>query len=112
MSSTYRRIAVIPLLAAAALAGCAAPPPPAPPAPPPAAAVPPPPPPPACDAAGAQFAIGQRYTPELEAALHHRANAQVVRALKPNQPATMEFNPARLSVQLTAQNRVKALSCG
>ena len=99
-----RRLALLPAIL---LAACAAKQPPAPPAgdtSEPTLG--------SCDATKAQFAIGQRYTPELEAALHHRANAQVVRALKPNQPATMEFNPARLSVQLTAQNRVKALSCG
>jgi len=112
MHPMHRRIALIPLLAAVALAGCAAPPPSPASAPPPPPAAPPEPPPPLCDATGAQFAIGQPYTPELEAALRHRANAQVVRALKPGQPATMELNPTRLSVQLTARNRVKALGCG
>lgn len=101
-------------LAAAALAGCASAPAPAPAALPQVAAPvpPPPPPPPACDAAGAQFAVGQPFTPPLEAAVRARASAASVRVLKPGQPATMDFNPARVNIDLDARNRVKAVRCG
>ena len=101
-------------LVATALAGCASAPAPAPAAPPQAAApaAPPPPPPPACDAAGAQFALGQPMTPQLEAAVRARANAATVRTLKPGQPATMELNPARVNIDLDARHRVKAVRCG
>ncbi|MBS0428745.1 MAG: peptidase inhibitor I78 [Proteobacteria bacterium] len=101
-------------LLATALAGCASAPAPAPATPPQAAApaAPPPPPPAACDAAGAQFAVGQPMTPPLEAAVRARANAASVRVLKPGQPATMEFNPARVNIDLDARNRVKTVRCG
>ena len=101
-------------LLATALAGCASAPAPAPATPPQAAApaAPPPPPPPACDAAGAQFAVGQPMTSPLEAAVRARANAASVRVLKPGQPATMEFNPARVNIELDARNRVKTVRCG
>ncbi|MDQ8017494.1 MAG: I78 family peptidase inhibitor [Bordetella sp.] len=101
-------------LVATALAGCASAPAPAPATPPQAAApaAPPPPPPPACEAAGAQFAVGQPMTPQLEAAVRARANAASARILKPGQPATMDFNPARVNIDLDARNRVKTVRCG
>lgn len=101
-------------LMATALVGCASAPAPTAATPPQAAApaAPPPPPPPACDAAGAQFAVGQPMTSPLEAAVRARANAASVRVLKPGQPATMEFNPARVNIDLDARNRVKTVRCG
>lgn len=102
-------------LVTTALIGCASGPAPAPATPPQAAAPaapPPPPPPPACDASGAQFAVGQPMTPQLEAAVRARASAASARVLKPGQPATMDFNPARVNVDLDARNRVKAVRCG
>lgn len=102
------------IVAAIALSACAsAPPPPPPPAPPPPVVQAPPPAPlPVCDAAGAQFAVGQGATPALEAAVRHRANAAAVRLLKPGQMVTQEFDASRVNLELDARNRVKAVRCG
>lgn len=105
-------------LASGLLMACAAPPPPptAPvvgvpvavkPAPMPAPA-----PPPECSAAGARFAVGQALSPQLEVAARTRANAAVSRVLKPGQAVTMEFNAARLNLEVDARGRVTAVRCG
>lgn len=104
-------------LAAGLLAACAAPAP----APAPVVDVPavvqsaPPPAPvpqPECSAAGARFAVGQALSPPLEAAARTRANAAVSRVLKPGQAVTMEFNAARLNLEVDARGRVTAVRCG
>lgn len=102
-------------LASGLLMACAAPPPPAPvvvdvpvavkPAPAPA-------PQPECSAAGARFAVGQTLSPQLEVAARTRANAAVSRVLKPGQAVTMEFNAARLNLEVDARGRVTAVRCG
>ena len=100
------------LLPFALVAGCASAPAPAPAAPPVVAAPPPPPPAPQCNAAGAQFAIGQAGTPQLEVAAAHRAGALTTRSLRPGQATTMEFNGSRLNLEVNAQGRVTAVRCG
>ncbi|RYF76413.1 MAG: peptidase inhibitor I78 [Comamonadaceae bacterium] len=103
------------VLAASLLAGCAGPPPgPAAPAPAPTAAapVPAPAPEPQCNAAGAQFAVGQTSTPQLEAAAAYRAGAVVARSLRRGQPATTEVDPGRLTLEVNAQGKVGAVRCG
>lgn len=103
-------------LASGLLMACAAPPPP--PAPVvvdvPAAVkpAPAPAPQPECSAAGARFAVGQTLSPQLEVAARTRANAAVSRVLKPGQAVTMEFNAARLNLEVDARGRVTAVRCG
>lgn len=104
---------LLPLVPLVMLAGCASPPPPPPP--PPAAPVvvaPPPAPASQCNAAGAQFAVGQQTSPQLEVAAAHRAGAQLARSLRPGQAITMEFNSSRLNLDLNAQGRVTGVRCG
>lgn len=105
------------VLAMGLLTACAAPPPP----PVPAAAVPvaarpapmpAPVPQPECSATGARFAVGQALSSQLEAAARTRANATVSRVLKPGQAVTMEFNAARLNLEVDARGRVTAVRCG
>lgn len=104
-------------LAIGLLTACAAPaPPPAPVVDVPVAAkpapLPAPVPQPECSAAGARFAVGQTVAPPLEAAARTRANATVSRVLKPGQAVTMEFNAARLNLEVDARGRVTAVRCG
>lgn len=99
------------------LAACAAPAPaPAPVVEAPAAARPAPMPAPApqpeCSAAGGRFAVGQTLSAPLEAAARTRANAAVSRVLKPGQAVTLEFNSARLNLEVDARGRVTAVRCG
>jgi len=104
------------LVVGAGLAGCAAPAPAPVPAPavvaPAPAPMPPPPPQAQCSEAGAKFAIGQALSPQLEAAARTRAGATLSRVLKPGQAVTMEFNGARLNLEVDARNRLTAARCG
>lgn len=76
------------------------------------APVPAPAPQPECSAAGARFAVGQTLSPPLEAAARARANATVSRVLKPGQAVTLEFNAARLNLEVDARSRVTSVRCG
>lgn len=103
-------------LASGLLMACAAPPPPPAPVvadvPVAVKPAPAPAPQPECSAAGARFAVGQTLSPQLEVAARTRANAAVSRMLKPGQAVTMEFNAARLNLEVDARGRVTAVRCG
>lgn len=66
----------------------------------------------ACDAAAAQFAVGQSFGPTLERELRARSGASIVRWLSPGQAVTMEFNPARLNLTLDSRSRITKAACG
>lgn len=95
------RIALLLPLLVAACAQTAAPP--AAPAPSPGGT---------CQAAGARFAVGQVATGALLADAQRRAGAQQVRVLRPGQAVTLEFNPARLNLEVDATERVTGVRCG
>lgn len=79
----------------------------------PVSAAPPPPPPVAiCDAAAANFIVGQRVSVSLEVAARTRAGASTSRVLRPGQAVTMEFNGARLNIVVDAGDRVTDVRCG
>lgn len=107
MKSSSLWLVLIPL---AWMAGCASAPSassaPVAAAPPPTVAAP------ECNAAGAQFAVGQVATAQLESAAAHRASASTVRSLRPGQVVTMELNSRRLNLDVNAQGRVTAVHCG
>ena len=65
-----------------------------------------------CDAAAAQFAVGQAWNTPLAENARQRASADSVRALRPNQMVTMEFNDSRLNLDLDAADRVTRVRCG
>ena len=69
-------------------------------------------PPATCDAAAAQFAVGQSFGPALERDVRARSGASIVRWLSPGQAVTMEFNPARLNLTLDARSRITKVACG
>ena len=65
-----------------------------------------------CQAAGASFAIGQAFNMPPAEDARQRAGALTVRALRPNQAVTMEFNAGRLNLELGAGDRVVRVRCG
>ena len=91
-------------LCAALLAGCAQPGPAPAPAPAPPAS--------ACNAEPARFAVGQQATASLVEEARRRAGASRARVLRPGQVVTMEFDGARLNLQVDAADRVVAVRCG
>jgi len=91
------------LAAFASLAACAHQQPVAPPAP---AA------PGSCNAAAAQFAVGQAYGEAIADEARRRSGARVSRALRPGQVVTMEYNSERLNLELDAGSRVVRVRCG
>lgn len=97
------------LLAAALLtatAACAPTPGAAPdqPARPPSAAM--------CDAAKAQFAVGESYSDALAERARTAAGAASVRRLVPGQVVTMEYNGTRLNLDTDAAGKVTSARCG
>jgi hypothetical protein len=65
-----------------------------------------------CNAAPAQFAVGQIVNATLESDARSRAGARTSRVLKPDQVVTMEFNAERLSLSVDNAGRVTRVSCG
>jgi hypothetical protein len=94
------------VLASSLLAACAQPVPPAPaPQQPPAR-------PGACRADEARFAIGQSISPALAEQARQRAGALRVRAIRPGQMVTMEFDDSRLNLDVDAGGKVTNVRCG
>lgn len=73
------------------------------PAPPPAAL---------CDAAPAQFAVGQASTSTVIESARARSGAQIARILRPGQMVTKEFNAQRLNLEVDANGRIVSVRCG
>lgn len=91
----------------ALLTGCAVAPPQVPEAPPPPIIATG-----ACDALGAQFAVGQAYNTPLGEQARALAGADRMRPLRPGDMATMEFDAARLTIDVDAGDKVAAVRCG
>lgn len=92
---------------AVALAGCAQPPHQVPPAPPPPIVAPG-----QCNDAAAQFALGRTADAPLVDEARARAGVQRVRLVRPGQMVTMEFDYARLTLELDAAGKVVQARCG
>ncbi|WP_125076462.1 I78 family peptidase inhibitor [Pseudoxanthomonas sp. SGT-18] len=71
-----------------------------------------PPPPPSCDAAPVQGLVGETASDELVEQARTDAGADSVRVLKPGQAVTLEFNGARLNVEVDEANQIVSLRCG
>jgi Peptidase inhibitor I78 family len=65
-----------------------------------------------CNAAPAQFAVGQLNTAALLEQARVRSGARLARAIPPGLAVTMEFNPERLNLTLDAAGRVTQVNCG
>lgn len=70
------------------------------------------PPPPSCDAAPVQGLVGETASDELVEQARTDAGADSVRVLKPGQAVTLEFNGARLNVEVDEANQIVSLRCG
>lgn len=90
-----------------ALAGCAAPGTPSTGSP-----MPPPPPGTACNAEGAQFAVGKRAAASTVEEARQRSGSYMARVLWPKQVVTMEFNAQRLNLDVDAAGVVQRVRCG
>ncbi len=65
-----------------------------------------------CDAAKAQFAIGERASAGLLERTRVAAVAETARFLRPNQPITLEYLITRLNLGLDAREVVRSVTCG
>lgn len=65
-----------------------------------------------CNAAGAQFALGQSLTAQVQTEAQTRSGAKIVRVLRPGQMVTMEFNEQRLNLEVDGTGRVIQVRCG
>lgn len=66
----------------------------------------------ACDAAKAQFAVGQIFDQTLAEKARIAAGARTVRDYGPGQPVTMDYRFDRLNFERDAEGRVKSVNCG
>ena len=74
--------------------------------------MPPPPPGTACNADGAQFAIGKAPGASVVEEARQRSGSYMARVLRPNQAVTMEFNAQRLNLEIDAAGVVRRVRCG
>lgn len=65
-----------------------------------------------CDAAKAQWAVGERASSEILERARVAAQAKSARFLRPNQPITMEYSGSRLNLELNEQDVVRSVRCG
>lgn len=96
---------LLPFAASLLLSACAAPPPSAPA---PAADGGPA----SCNAEAAQSLVGQPATPANIEAARVAAGAASVRALKPDQPTTMDYRHDRVNVLEDGAGTIARISCG
>ena len=75
------------------------------PMPPPAAGT-------ACNAQGAQFAIGKTPGARVVEEARQRSGSYMARVLRPGQMVTMEFNAQRLNLDLNAAGVITGVRCG
>ena len=65
-----------------------------------------------CDAAKAQFAVGESYSDALAERARIAAGASVVRKLVPGQVVTMEYSAGRLNLDTDTGGKVTSARCG
>lgn len=65
-----------------------------------------------CDAGKLHDLIGKPYETSQADTLRNKANARLIRVIRPGNVVTMDFRQDRLNVKLDASNRVTGLNCG
>ena len=65
-----------------------------------------------CRNQGLARSVGRSATPELAAELRRASGAKIVRWVRPGSMITMDYRDDRLTVRVSARNRVIAASCG
>ena len=66
----------------------------------------------ACNAEAVADAVGKPMDAALQEQLRVRAQAQRVRVVRPGQMVTMDFDEARLTIDLDARGRITRVRCG
>ena len=66
----------------------------------------------ACNADAIQPYVGQIATPSVVEAARKAAGAQLVRALKPNDAATLDYRVERINILVDDANKILRASCG
>ena len=74
--------------------------------------MPPPPAASACNAQGAQFAIGKIPGASVVEEARQRSGSYMARVLRPGQVVTMEFNAQRLNLDLNTAGVITRVRCG
>ncbi len=65
-----------------------------------------------CDAATAQFAVGQQASIELLTQVRSRSGSMDARILGPNDMVTLEYRSERVNVNTDASGKVVRVNCG
>jgi hypothetical protein len=65
-----------------------------------------------CEAAGAQFAVGQQASAALLAQARIKAGAQDSRFIGPNDMVTLEYRSNRVNLNTDANGKVVRVNCG
>lgn len=65
-----------------------------------------------CNADAIHAYVGQAATPDVIEAARKAAGAELVRALKPNQPATMDYREDRINILVDDDNLILRATCG
>lgn len=66
----------------------------------------------ACNAGAIQPYVGQVATPAVVDAARKSAGAELVRALKPNDAATMDYRAERINILVDDANKIVSATCG
>jgi hypothetical protein len=74
--------------------------------------MPPPPAGTACNAQGAQFAIGKIPGASVVEEARQRSGSYMARVLRPGQMVTMEFNAQRLNLEVDGAGVTRKVRCG
>ena len=66
----------------------------------------------ACNAQGAQFAVGRPAGASVVEDARQRSGSYMARVLRPGQAVTMEFNAQRLNLEVNGAGVVTRVRCG
>ena len=65
-----------------------------------------------CDASKATLAIGKAATADVVEQIRIQTGSEVARVIKPRQPVTMDYNVARVNVNVNESNAIVSVTCG
>ncbi|MBF6023183.1 I78 family peptidase inhibitor [Lysobacter niastensis] len=65
-----------------------------------------------CNAEGARWAIGQGVNDDVVNRILQDTGSRDARVLRPGQPATMDFRPDRVNVDVNDRGAITGLRCG
>jgi hypothetical protein len=65
-----------------------------------------------CDASKGKWASGKSATAEVVEQIRIQTNSQVARVIRPGQPVTMDYNVARVNINVNEHNVINVVTCG